>query len=146
MLAGENNDTPVFGFGGSQGEIVQNDLKYDELMVSGGITGHVFLTGESILVNDTLLDKRYKVVLGWDAGSEMCVPLKDGDRVLGFIDVESSLRNAFSNNDLLAIESLAGVLATVVTVPLVIPGTGANLVPSTRLSSWAAPSGPSNPA
>ena len=45
----------------------------------------------------------------------MCVALKDGDRVLGFIDVESSLRNAFSNNDLLAIESLAGVLATVVT-------------------------------
>jgi hypothetical protein len=38
------------------------------------------------------------------------------------------------------------LLATVVTVPLVIPGTGANLVPSTRLSSWAAPSGPSNPA
>ena len=45
----------------------------------------------------------------------MCVALKDGDQVLGFIDVESSQRNAFSNNDLLAIESLAGVLATVVT-------------------------------
>jgi two-component system NtrC family sensor kinase len=77
--------------------------------------GHVFFTGEKVLVNDTLLDKRYKLVPGWEAGSEMCVALKDGERILGFIDVESSQRNAFSNNDLLAIESLAGVLATVVT-------------------------------
>jgi signal transduction histidine kinase len=115
MLAGENTESSVFGFGGSQGQVVQNKLKLDEFMTRGGITSHVFLTGESVLVNDTLLDKRYKVVPGWDAGSEMCVALKDGDRVLGFIDVESSLRNAFSNNDLLAIESLAGVLATVVT-------------------------------
>jgi signal transduction histidine kinase len=44
----------------------------------------------------------------------MCVALKDGDRVLGIIDVESSQRNAFAQTDLLAIESLAGVLATVV--------------------------------
>jgi two-component system NtrC family sensor kinase len=44
----------------------------------------------------------------------MCVALKDGNRILGFIDVESSERNAFTNNDLLAMESLAGVLATVV--------------------------------
>ena len=115
MLAGDKTESSVFGFGGSQGQIVQNEMKLDEFLTSGGIKSHVFLTGESVLVNDTLLDKRYKVVPGWDAGSEMCVALKDGDRVLGFIDVESSLRNSFSINDLLAIESLAGVLATVVT-------------------------------
>jgi len=115
MLVSEDTESPFLGFGGSQGQAVQNKLKMEEFTNGGGITGHVFLTGENVLVNDTLLDKRYKVVPGWDAGSEMCVALKDGDRVLGFIDVESSLRNAFSNNDLLAIESLAGVLATVVT-------------------------------
>jgi signal transduction histidine kinase len=115
MLVSEDSVSPYLGFGGSQGQAIQNKLKMEEFINGGGITGHVFLTGESVLVNDTLLDKRYKVMPGWDAGSEMCVALKDGDRVLGFIDVESSLRNAFSNNDLLAIESLAGVLATVVT-------------------------------
>jgi signal transduction histidine kinase len=56
----------------------------------------------------------YKPLHGWGAGSELCVALKDGDRVLGIIDVESSQQNAFNNNDLLAMESLAGVLATVV--------------------------------
>jgi signal transduction histidine kinase len=115
LLAGDNIDSPVVGFGGSQSQVVQNASQFKEFTTGDGITGHVFLTGENVLVNDTLLDKRYKVVPGWEAGSEMCVALKDGDRILGFIDVESSQRNAFSNNDLLAIESLAGVLATVVT-------------------------------
>ena len=51
---------------------------------------------------------------GLSAGSELCVALKDGDRVLGLIDAQSSHPNAFTNNDLLAMESLAGVLASVV--------------------------------
>ena len=50
----------------------------------------------------------------WNAGSEICVALKDGDQVFGIIDVESSQQNAFSDNDLMAMESLAGVLVTVV--------------------------------
>lgn len=115
MLVSDNIDSPVLGFGGSQGQVVQNASQFKEFTTGAGIMGHVFFTGEKVLVNDTLLDKRYKLVPGWEAGSEMCVALRDGDRILGFIDVESSQRNAFSNNDLLAIESLAGVLATVVT-------------------------------
>ncbi len=67
-----------------------------------------------MLVNDTSQEKLFRPLPGWDAGSELCVPLKHGNRILGFIDVESSQRNAFTNNDLLAMESLAGVLATVV--------------------------------
>jgi len=35
--------------------------------------------------------------------------------VLGIIDVESSSRNAFTHNDYIAVESLAGILATVIT-------------------------------
>jgi two-component system NtrC family sensor kinase len=40
--------------------------------------------------------------------------MKDGERVIGIIDVESMNHNSFSHNDLLAIESLAGILASVV--------------------------------
>ena len=77
-------------------------------------SGHVFHTGENVLVNDTAQDKLYKSLRSRNAGSEICVAVKDGDRVLGIIDVESIQQNAFSNNDLMAMESLAGVLATVV--------------------------------
>ena len=114
MLVGDNPQSPVLGFGGSRGEQLQNALQPEDFSVRGGIPGHVFYTGENVLVNNTGADERYRPIHGWEAGSEMCVALKDGGRVLGFIDVESSQRNAFSNNDLLALESLAGVLATVV--------------------------------
>jgi signal transduction histidine kinase len=114
MLVDEDAKSTVFGFGGSRAAFAQGALEAQDFMVSGGITGHVYYTGESLLVNDTSQDKHYRSLRGWEAGSEMCVPLKHGDRVLGFIDVESSRPNAFTNNDLLAMESLAGVLATVV--------------------------------
>jgi signal transduction histidine kinase len=114
MLLGDDSRYPVFGFGGTQAALVQSVLQVENMVVGGGITDHVLFSGESLLVNDTTQDKIYKTLRGWDAGSEMCVALKDGDRIFGFIDVESSRRNAFTNNDLMAIESLAGVLATVV--------------------------------
>jgi signal transduction histidine kinase len=45
----------------------------------------------------------------------MCVAIRDGAKILGIIDVESSSRNAFTHNDFIALESLAGILASVVT-------------------------------
>ncbi|MBI1795212.1 MAG: GAF domain-containing protein [Chloroflexi bacterium] len=114
MLIGDDSASPILGFGGSRRSLVQRALGSEDFVVSAGITGHVFYTGESVLVNDTSQNKLYKQLQGWDARSELCVALKDGGRILGIIDVESSQSNAFTNNDLLAIESLAGVLATVV--------------------------------
>jgi signal transduction histidine kinase len=82
--------------------------------VIGGITGHVFETGDGIVVNDVLQDERYHPIKGWQAGSEMCVAIREGTKILGIIDVESSSRNAFTQNDFIALESLAGILASVV--------------------------------
>lgn len=67
------------------------------------------------MVNDVLHDDRYRPIKGWQAGSEMCVAVRDGDKILGIVDVESSSHNAFNHNDLIALESLAGILAGVVT-------------------------------
>ena len=114
LLLSNDPNKPILGFGGSRAGLVQRALRSENFIVNDGITGHVFFTGESVLVNDASQDGLYKPLRDWDAGSEMCVALKDGSRVLGIIDVESSQRNAFTNNDLLAIESLAAVLATVV--------------------------------
>jgi signal transduction histidine kinase/uncharacterized protein YigA (DUF484 family) len=48
------------------------------------------------------------------AASTICVPLKEGDHILGVIEVERRRQEAFSENDLLALEALAGVLSSVV--------------------------------
>jgi signal transduction histidine kinase len=102
------------GFGGTHAGSVREMARDLELPIQSGITGYVFNTGNSILVNDTSQDGMYKPLKGWKAASAMCAALRDGGRVLGIINVESSRPNAFTQNDLMAIESLAGILSTVV--------------------------------
>jgi two-component system, NtrC family, sensor kinase len=66
------------------------------------------------LVNDVSQSPIYRSIRGWDAGSELCVSLKDGERVIGLMDIESSSKNAFGQNDFMALESLAGILSSVI--------------------------------
>jgi signal transduction histidine kinase len=115
FIADEKGDLTIAGFGGTSQNVVKRAMQSFEYPVSGGITGHVFETGESVVVNDVLEDKRYRPIKGWQAGSEMCVAIRDGEKILGIIDVESSSRNAFTHNDFIALESLAGILASVIT-------------------------------
>ncbi|HET9906740.1 MAG TPA: GAF domain-containing protein [Anaerolineales bacterium] len=115
FIADEKGNLTIGGFGGTSQNVVKRAMKSFEYPVMGGITGYVFGTGESIMVNDVLHDKRYRSIKGWQAGSEMCVAIREGERILGIIDVESSSRNAFTYNDFMALESLAGILASVIT-------------------------------
>jgi signal transduction histidine kinase len=115
FIADDKGDLTVGGFGGTSQNVVKRAMKSFEYPVSGGITGHVFETGESVVVNDVLQDNRYRSIKGWQAGSEMCVAIHEGAKILGIIDVESSSRNAFTHNDFIALESLAGILASVIT-------------------------------
>jgi len=115
FIADEKGDLTIGGFGGASQNVVKRAMKSFEYPVSGGITGIVFETGESMVVNDVLQDARYRSIKGWQAGSEMCVAIRESEKILGIIDVESSSRNAFTHNDFIALESLAGILASVIT-------------------------------
>jgi signal transduction histidine kinase len=115
FIADERGALTIGGFGGTSQNVVRRAMKSFEYPLSGGITGRVFETGESVVVNDVLQDKRYRSIKGWQAGSEMCVAIREGENILGIVDVESSSRNAFTHNDFIAMESLAGILATVIT-------------------------------
>ncbi len=115
FIADERGDLTIGGFGGTSQSVVKRAMKSFEYPLRGGITGHVFETGESMVVNDVLQDSRYRSIKGWQAGSEMCVAICEGENILGIVDVESSSRNAFTHNDFIAMESLAGILATVIT-------------------------------
>jgi signal transduction histidine kinase len=115
FIADEKGDLTIAGFGGTSQNVVKRAMKSFEYPLSGGITGYVFETGEDLVVNDVLQDSRYRAIKGWQAGSEMCVAIREGENVLGIIDVESSSRNAFTHNDFIALESLAGILASVIT-------------------------------
>jgi signal transduction histidine kinase len=115
LLLSEDNDFSIRGIGGTQAATFTKSLGGEEFVVLEGVTGHVSRTGESILLNDTAQSQLYSPTKGWDARSEICVALKDGEQILGIIDVESRDVNAFTHNDLIAMEALAGILASVVT-------------------------------
>jgi signal transduction histidine kinase len=114
LVMSPENDLQIAGIGGNAADLAQHGLKYMNASSKDGIVMRVATTGHSLLVNDVSQDPFYLTIPDWDAGSEMCVALKDGDRVLGAVDVESRRKNAFSRNDLIVLESLAGILASVI--------------------------------
>jgi PAS domain S-box-containing protein len=83
------------------------------LYVGRGITGWVAEKGEPLLVSDVKEDSRY--VCGDESiCSEMCVPLKIGQKMIGVIDAQSRALNAFSENDLRLLSIIGGQLATLI--------------------------------
>ena len=114
-IEGDERDITVTGIGGSAADLVQQGLTYMDESRKDGIVMRVAVTGQNIIVNDVAESPFYRPIPNWDAGAEMCVALKEGDTTIGVIDVESQRKNAFSQNDLLVLESLAGILSSVMT-------------------------------
>ena len=84
-----------------------------ELSLGAGLTGWVAQKGEPLRVGDVRKDTRY-VGLPERALSEMCAPLKVGDRVIGVIDAQSRERNAFTQDDLRLLTVTGGHLAAMI--------------------------------
>lgn len=78
-----------------------------------GICGPVARTGEPALVEDVSTHPSYLEWAPW-ARSEMAVPLKIGDRVIGVLNVESPNVRAFDSSDLDQLSRLAAGVAVVV--------------------------------
>jgi len=73
-----------------------------------GITGWVAQTGEPLLISDVTKDPRYYLAEELkDARSELAVPIKAKGEVIGVLDVQSTQRNAFDEDDLFTLSTLA---------------------------------------
>ena len=75
-----------------------------------GICGWVAETGQSLLVSNVRKDTRYLELIG-DTQSEICVPIKLGNRLLGVLDVESPQLNFFEDADRIFLERIAQEIA-----------------------------------
>ncbi|MEJ2207412.1 MAG: GAF domain-containing protein [Anaerolineae bacterium] len=76
-----------------------------------GITGRVAQTGKPLRVADIRQEAEY--VAGYpDSLSELAVPLRIGDRVVGVLDVQSTRPNAFSESDERLLSTLSGQMST----------------------------------
>jgi len=71
-----------------------------------GIGVAVVQSGRAINLPDTTQDPRY-VPGDWPARSELCVPIKVGDQVIGVLNVESSRPYHFTSSDEQVLQTLA---------------------------------------
>jgi len=78
-----------------------------------GVIPWVARQGETVLVNDIEADERYRpsALPPANTESELAVPLRFGDDVLGVLDVQSDRPNAFSARDQFILEALADNIA-----------------------------------
>ncbi|MFP4548328.1 MAG: transporter substrate-binding domain-containing protein [Fidelibacterota bacterium] len=94
-------------------EFVDKDLKYVQsfdLKIGNGITGWVAENGKSLKIDDVSQDDRYINVLN-DSKSELCVPLKVSNETIGVINIESKFPAAYSDSDLIIMETFAATIA-----------------------------------
>jgi len=77
-----------------------------------GIVGWVATHREKFLTNDVRKEPRYVNLYPGEVSilSELAVPLRVGDGIIGVLDVQSPQLNAFDENDVLVMETLAGLV------------------------------------
>jgi signal transduction histidine kinase len=114
LIEGPERNIAITGIGGNAAELVQQGLSYMDEARRDGIVMRVIATGQNILVNDSSQSPFFQPIPNWDARSEMCVALKDGDQIIGIVNVESQKKNSFSQNDFIVLETLAGILSSVI--------------------------------
>jgi PAS domain S-box-containing protein len=96
---------------GEAGEKMKSQ-KYAISVGAQTMVGKVADTGESRLANNVLVEPLYQPnPLLLDTQSEAVIPLRVGERTMGVIDIQSKELNAFSQDDLSVLQSLADQVA-----------------------------------
>jgi K+-sensing histidine kinase KdpD len=82
--------------------------------VGTGMIGWVAQTGETRLANDTTRDSHFVQAPGPHTGSELDVPLKVGQRIVGVLSIESEATGGFEPDDVPFLETLADQIAVAI--------------------------------
>jgi Nif-specific regulatory protein len=85
-----------------------------KLKLGEGITGWVAMTGNPKLVNKTRQDPKY-VKVREDLLSELAVPLRTENKIIGVISVDSNKEDAFTEDDLDLLLMVAELAAQIIT-------------------------------
>jgi len=89
--------------------------KHSFVVGSPTIVGKVSESGESMLVNDVEQEPFYHPnPLLLDTRAEVAIPLRVGTRIVGVIDIQSTEENAFSQDDISVLQSLADQVAVAI--------------------------------
>ncbi|MEM2088176.1 MAG: GAF domain-containing protein [Thermoproteota archaeon] len=88
----------------------EQETEHVRIKMGEGICGLAARIGETVIVPDVSKEPRY-IACFLSTKSEIVVPIVFGERVMGEIDVDSDLLNAFSDEDKLLLEEVARIVA-----------------------------------
>lgn len=92
------------------GPFVGKPSPHTRIPLDRGICGAAASAGRTIIVDDVHADPRY-LACSLETRSEIVVPIMDGGRVLGEIDIDSDQPAAFGDHDRRLLEGVAAALA-----------------------------------
>ncbi|GAB4537391.1 MAG: hypothetical protein Kow0063_24110 [Anaerolineae bacterium] len=94
--------------GSDAGEEGRRSRAVLQVQLGEGIIGHVAQTGQEILANDVAREPRYRFEDALpETRSEVALPLRIEDRILGVLDVQSDQPDDFDETDMLVLRALA---------------------------------------
>ncbi len=79
-----------------------------------GLMGLAAQTGQTQLSNDTSRDPRFAKIGNWVPLSEVAIPIKSAERVIGVLNVASAQPNKFVRDDVRMFEAIADQLAVAI--------------------------------
>lgn len=103
-------------------------------IASNSVIGRVSLSGEPIIARDADQDKGHSFnELLPDTRSELAIPIKDNDGIIGALDVQSRVSNVFTTNEIRILNVIANQLATAIRNALLFEKQAHNLRENKRL-------------
>ncbi len=92
---------------------IEETYKERVFRLGEGVVGEVVVTGLAKRISDVRNDSNY-IPPSDEMLSEICVPLRIGERVIGVINAENHQVDAFSDHDERILQTIAGNLATAI--------------------------------
>jgi GAF domain-containing protein len=87
--------------------------EHTRIRIGSGICGAAVVDERTIVVPDVCSDGRY-IACSQETRSEIVVPIWSSNRIIGEIDVDSDLPDAFDSSDVRLLERIASVLGDVI--------------------------------
>ncbi len=84
--------------------------EHTQIPIGKGICGSAAKTGKTEIIPDVNTDSRYLACF-FSTKSEIVVPIKKDGKILGEIDIDSDIKNAFSSDDKKFLEKIADMLS-----------------------------------
>jgi PAS domain S-box-containing protein len=93
---------------------VDFSLPGSRLDIGVGMTGYAAASGKTQISNDVSKNPHYVCFGTEKTKSEIAVPVRSGDKVIGVFDIQSDKLDAFDETDVSAVETLSNQIATAI--------------------------------